>query len=37
MQTTLVQSIKLAIVTGTGLSKDVLHIYVGFTAHLLEQ
>jgi len=35
MQTTLVQSIKLAIVTSTGLSKDALHIYVGLTTQFV--
>jgi hypothetical protein len=29
METSVVQSIKLAIITATGLSKDALHIYVG--------
>ncbi len=35
MTTSLVQSIKLAIVAGTGLSKDALHIYVGLSVYLL--
>ena len=34
METSAVQSIKLAIVTATGLSKDALHIYVGLAVFL---
>lgn len=34
METSVVQSIKLAIVAATGLSKDALHIYVGLAAFL---
>ncbi|XDF34514.1 hypothetical protein RBH89_20215 [Paracidovorax avenae] len=35
METTLVQSLKLAIVSVTGLSKDALHIYVGISIFLI--
>ena len=35
METTLVQSIKLAIVADTGLSKDALHVYVGLTVQFV--
>lgn len=35
METTAVQSLKLAIVSATGLSKDALHIYVGITVFLV--
>ncbi|GAB3257627.1 hypothetical protein [Chitinimonas naiadis] len=35
METTLVQTIKLAIVSATGLSKDALHIYVGLIVFLV--
>lgn len=35
METTAVQTIKLAIVAATGLSKDALHIYVGLAAFLI--
>lgn len=35
METTAVQSLKLAIVSATGLSKDALHIYVGITIFLV--
>lgn len=35
METSAVQSIKLAIVSGTGLSKDALHIYVGLSVFLV--
>lgn len=35
METTAVQSFKLAIVSATGLSKDALHIYVGITVFLV--
>jgi hypothetical protein len=35
METSLVQSIKLAIITHTGLSKDALHVYVGLSIYLL--
>lgn len=35
METTAVQSFKLAIVSATGLSKDALHIYVGITIFLV--
>jgi len=34
METSAVQSIKLAIVAATGLSKDALHIYVGLAVFL---
>ena len=34
METSAVQSIKLAIVAATGLSKDALHIYVSLTVFL---
>jgi hypothetical protein len=34
METSVVQSIKLAIVAATGLSKDALHIYVGLVVFL---
>ncbi|NMM26732.1 MAG: hypothetical protein HHJ12_05430 [Glaciimonas sp.] len=34
METSAVQSIKLAIVAATGLSKDALHIYVGLAGFL---
>jgi hypothetical protein len=35
MATSTVQSIKLAIVSATGLSKDALHIYVGLAVFLI--
>jgi hypothetical protein len=35
METSLAQSIKLAIVAHTGLSKDALHIYVGLSVYVL--
>lgn len=35
METTAVQSLKLAIVSLTGLSKDALHIYAGITIFLV--
>jgi len=35
METSLVQSTKLAIIADTGLSKDALHIYVGLSVYLL--
>ena len=35
METSLVQSIKLAIIAHSGLSKDALHIYVGLSIYLL--
>ena len=35
METSLVQSMKLAIAAGMGLSKDALHIYVGLSVYLL--
>jgi hypothetical protein len=35
MTTSAVQSIKLAIVSATGLSKDALHVYVGLAVFLL--
>lgn len=35
METSLVQSIKLSIVSAVGLSKDALHIYVGMSVLLL--
>lgn len=35
METSAVQSIKLAIVSGAGLSKDALHIYVGLSVFLV--
>jgi cell shape-determining protein MreD len=34
METSAIQSIKLAIVAATGLSKDALHIYVGLAVFL---
>ena len=34
MDTSTAQSIKLFIVSATGLSKDALHIYVGLTVYL---
>ena len=34
MDTTTAQSIKLTIMSATGLSKDALHIYVGMTVYL---
>ncbi|KQT31050.1 hypothetical protein [Methylophilus sp. Leaf414] len=35
METSAIQSIKLAIVAATGLSKDALHIYVGLAVFLV--
>lgn len=35
MDTSTAQSIKLAIVSATGLSKDALHIYVGMAVYLI--
>lgn len=35
METSLVQGVKLAIVSATGLSKDALHIYAGLAVFLL--
>jgi hypothetical protein len=35
METSAVQSIKLAIVEATGLSKDTLHVYVGLSVFLV--
>lgn len=35
MDTSTTQSIKLAIVSATGLSKDALHIYVGMAVYLM--
>jgi uncharacterized membrane protein YqgA involved in biofilm formation len=35
METTAVQSFKLAIVSATGLSKDALHVYVGIAIFLV--
>jgi hypothetical protein len=35
METSAVQSIKLAIVAATGLSKDTLHVYVGLSVFLV--
>jgi hypothetical protein len=35
METSAVQSVKLAIVAAVGLSKDALHIYVGLTIFLV--
>ncbi|HEY0884181.1 MAG TPA: hypothetical protein VGE20_02810 [Ramlibacter sp.] len=35
METSLVQSFKLALVSATGLSKDALHIYAGLAIFLL--
>ncbi|HWI83647.1 hypothetical protein [Ramlibacter sp.] len=35
METSLVQAVKLAIVSATGLSKDALHIYLGLAIFLL--
>ncbi|MCS4292729.1 putative membrane protein YqgA involved in biofilm formation [Comamonas sp. BIGb0152] len=35
METTAIQSVKLVIVSATGLSKDALHIYVGIAIFLV--